>query len=68
MERDLPAVTGFALLFLLMLLRVPIGFAMGIVGVWRLRGVGPYFVTEILRLAILCAVPWIALLLPNTMK
>jgi hypothetical protein len=37
MDRDLPAVTGFALLFLLMLLRVPIGFAMGIVGVAAMR-------------------------------
>lgn len=32
------------------------------------RGVGPFIVTDILRLAILCAVPWIALVLPNTMK
>ena len=33
MDRDLIASLGFALLFLLMLLRVPIGFAMGITGV-----------------------------------
>ncbi len=33
MDRDMIAVGGFALLFLLMLLRVPIGFAMGISGV-----------------------------------
>jgi C4-dicarboxylate transporter DctM subunit len=33
MDRDMIAAGGFALLFLLMLLRVPIGFAMGISGV-----------------------------------
>lgn len=33
MDRDMIAIGGFALLFLLMLLRVPIGFAMGISGV-----------------------------------
>ena len=33
MDRDLIAALGFGLLFILMLLRVPIGFAMGIAGV-----------------------------------
>lgn len=33
MDRDLIALGGFALLFVLMLIRVPIGFAMGIAGV-----------------------------------
>jgi len=33
MDRDMIAIGGFALLFFLMLLRVPIGFAMGISGV-----------------------------------
>lgn len=33
MDRDLIAIFGFGLLFVLMLLRVPIGFAMGIAGV-----------------------------------
>jgi tripartite ATP-independent transporter DctM subunit len=31
------------------------------------RGVGPFIVTDIIRLAILCAFPWIALVLPRTM-
>jgi len=33
MDKDLVAVGGFAALFVLMLLRVPVGIAMGIVGV-----------------------------------
>ena len=32
------------------------------------RGVSPFILTDIIRLAILCAVPWISLVLPNTMK
>ena len=31
------------------------------------RGVGPFIVTDIIRLAILCAFPWISLVLPRTM-
>ena len=33
MSTDAVAVTGFAVLFLLMLLRVPVGMAMGLVGI-----------------------------------
>jgi C4-dicarboxylate transporter DctM subunit len=33
MDRDLVALLGFVLMFVLMVLRVPIGIAMGIVGV-----------------------------------
>lgn len=44
MDRDLVALVGFALMFGLMLLRVPVGIAMGVVGVLGfglLSGVGP---------------------------
>jgi TRAP-type C4-dicarboxylate transport system permease large subunit len=32
------------------------------------RGVAPFIVVDILRLAILCAFPWISLVLPRTMQ
>ncbi len=32
------------------------------------RGVSPFIVTDIARLAILCAFPWISLVIPNAMK
>jgi len=31
------------------------------------RGVSPFIVADILRLIILCAFPWISLVLPRTM-
>jgi TRAP-type C4-dicarboxylate transport system permease large subunit len=31
------------------------------------RGVGPFIVTDLIRLAILCAFPWLSLVLPRTM-
>ena len=37
MSPDSVAVLGFIVLFVLMLLRVPVGMAMGLVGVTRLR-------------------------------
>ncbi|MCB1983436.1 MAG: TRAP transporter large permease subunit, partial [Rhodoferax sp.] len=44
MDRDLVALLGFVAMFVLMALRVPIGVAMGLVGVagfGALSGVGP---------------------------
>ena len=37
MSTDAVAIIGFVALFVLMLLRVPVGMAMGLVGVLRLR-------------------------------
>ncbi|MZR11703.1 TRAP transporter large permease subunit [Maritimibacter sp. DP07] len=44
MEGELVAILGFSALFVLMILRVPVGIAMGLVGVFgfmAMRGVGP---------------------------
>jgi C4-dicarboxylate transporter, DctM subunit len=32
------------------------------------RGVAPFIAVDILRLVILCALPWLSLVLPNSMN
>ena len=75
LSTDFIAVAGFVILFALMLLRVPVGMNVFVIKsvvkdvsfTTIFKGVIPFVITDIIRLAILIAFPVIALWLPSRM-